>query len=768
MQHRSFTSYLGIIIRSFCQFLVFGLILFEFSPSLWAQKHGNVWYFGKNAGLDFSNGSPQVLFDGAIDNFEGVASISDYSGNLLFYTDGMTIYDRTHQPMVNGTGLNGHPSSTQSGVIVPLPNNDTRYIVFTVDYAYSDGDLYYSVVDMNQAGGNGAVVTKNVFLQSNSTEKISAVRHSNQIDVWVVIHERESNEFKSYLVTSSGVSSTVKSSFAGQIITNGVQGCLKFSTDGRYLGMATYHERRVEVFNFNPGTGDVSFHSVFSFPDATYGVEFSADSHFLYASVSYDLKQIYQINLGLKTRTLIASTGMAPGCMQMGPDGKIYVARYNRPDVVSRYLGVINNPNEEGATCNYVDESLYLGATRGSLMGLPTFIQSYFVPTITLNAANSCLVDTVHFSANLFGDLQQNHDWVLWNFGDPLSPDNTSGVLNPQHCFSAPGNYTVTFKISSGGSELEASMEVEIYPMPQNNLPDTLKLCEGGNTTLIAGDSGFNYLWNNGLTSPSINVSVPGKYWVRKTSEFGCLASDTANVVTIPGPDIDLPGSYTICPDSLLTISAGNDQFEYQWNDMLTSSTRTIADPGIYTVKKTDIFGCHTEHRFSVDYFYVPDLFIGPDTMLCSPEGIDLIAFGFDTYRWQDGSNTSIYHVDTPGIYNIVAMTADQCSAADSVEVFRCCEFSMKIPNVFTPNEDGINDTFKPVLHDVGLYKMTIVNRWGAILFETNDPEEGWNGFFMNERCPAGVYFVVFDIEQCTRDGQFVFKKTYGSVTMLY
>ena len=193
MQHRSFTSYLGIIIRSFCQFLVFGLILFEFSPSLWAQKHGNVWYFGKNAGLDFSNGSPQVLFDGAIDNFEGVASISDYSGNLLFYTDGMTIYDRTHQPMVNGTGLNGHPSSTQSGVIVPLPNNDTRYIVFTVDYAYSDGDLYYSVVDMNQAGGNGAVVTKNVFLQSNSTEKISAVRHSNQIDVWVVIHERESN-----------------------------------------------------------------------------------------------------------------------------------------------------------------------------------------------------------------------------------------------------------------------------------------------------------------------------------------------------------------------------------------------------------------------------------------------------------------------------------------------------------------------------------------------------------------------------------------------
>ena len=74
MQQRSFSIFLGIIIRSFFQFLAFGLILFEFSPSLWAQKHGNVWYFGKNAGIDFSSGSPQVLFDGVIDNFEGVAS----------------------------------------------------------------------------------------------------------------------------------------------------------------------------------------------------------------------------------------------------------------------------------------------------------------------------------------------------------------------------------------------------------------------------------------------------------------------------------------------------------------------------------------------------------------------------------------------------------------------------------------------------------------------------------------------------------------------
>ncbi len=757
-----------LFLKRVSPFTAITALLLLISLSLSAQKHGNYWYFGRNAGIKFTNGTPEVLFDGAIDNFEGVASISDYYGNLLFYTDGITIYNRTHNVMENGNDLKGHPSSTQSGVIIPIPGDADRFIVFTVDYAYSGGDLYYSVVDMKQAGGQGAVVTKNVFLQSNSAEKISAVSHSNHSDIWVVIHERESTEFKSYLITAAGVSSEVKSSFAGQILTSGVQGYLKFSTDGRYLAMATYHERRVDVFNFNPGTGDVGFHSSYSFPDATYGVEFSGDSQFLYASVSYDLKQIHQINLGQKTSTLIASTGMAPGCLQMAPDGKIYVARYNRPDVFSRYLGVIHNPNEEGAACNYVDEYLSLGANRGSLMGLPTFIQSFFVPAVTLNGMNSCLEDTVHFSANLFGNLLLEHDWVLWDFGDPGSPDNTSDILYAQHRFAAPGNYTITFIISSGGSELEASMEIEIYPMPQTDLPDTLKFCEGDSATLTAGEPGYNYLWSNGLTSPAINVTASGKYWVRKMSEFGCSVSDTANIVTIPGPEIDLLGSYIICPDSVLVISAGDDQFTYQWIDMLTSSTRTIADPGFYSVKKTGTSGCYSEHSFLVDHFYVPELSLGVDTLLCSPGGIDLIVSGFESYLWNDGSNSPVYHVDTPGIYSLVAFTADRCSAADSLMVSVCCEFSLVIPNVFTPNHDGINDTFKPVLHNAGRYKMTIANRWGVVLFETNDPEEGWDGYFMNERCPTGVYYVVFDIERCTPEGLFVNKKTHGSVTLLY
>jgi hypothetical protein len=99
-----------------------------------AQKEGNVWYFGENAGLDFNSGSPVALTDGMLNTDEGCASICDANGSLLFYTDGMTVYNRNHGIMPNGTGLLGHSSSTQSAIIVKKPMSNNLYYIFTVDY----------------------------------------------------------------------------------------------------------------------------------------------------------------------------------------------------------------------------------------------------------------------------------------------------------------------------------------------------------------------------------------------------------------------------------------------------------------------------------------------------------------------------------------------------------------------------------------------------------------------------------------------------------
>ena len=85
------------------------------------------WYFGNYAGITFNSGSPVALTNGALITTEGVATISDNSGNLLFYTDGVTVYNRNHVTMTNGTGLFGDASSTQSAIIVQKPGFNNIY-----------------------------------------------------------------------------------------------------------------------------------------------------------------------------------------------------------------------------------------------------------------------------------------------------------------------------------------------------------------------------------------------------------------------------------------------------------------------------------------------------------------------------------------------------------------------------------------------------------------------------------------------------------------
>ncbi len=147
---------------------LFFLLFFLCAISSYAQKQANIWYFGDNAGVNFNSGSPVALLNGQMSILEGCASIADYNGNLLFYTDGNKIWNRNHAVMQNGTGLMGDNSSTQSAVIVPHPSDQNIYYVFTVDACQNGlaNGIRYSKVDMTLASGMGAVVTteKNILL----------------------------------------------------------------------------------------------------------------------------------------------------------------------------------------------------------------------------------------------------------------------------------------------------------------------------------------------------------------------------------------------------------------------------------------------------------------------------------------------------------------------------------------------------------------------------------------------------------------------------
>ena len=186
------------------------------------------WYFGDHAGIDFSSGTAVADTNGQVNTWDGCSSISDETGNLLFYTDGSTVWNKNHAVMQNGTGLWGHWSSHQNSLIVPKPLSQFIYYIFTTD-AWENNfvhGLCYSVVDMTLDGGFGAVTNKNILLVAPTNEQLQATYHKNCRDIWVITHKRNQEKFYAYLVTAQGISAPVISTIGNA--TGLLWGCSGF------------------------------------------------------------------------------------------------------------------------------------------------------------------------------------------------------------------------------------------------------------------------------------------------------------------------------------------------------------------------------------------------------------------------------------------------------------------------------------------------------------------------------------------------------------
>ncbi|MBG8552649.1 WD40 repeat domain-containing protein [Hymenobacter guriensis] len=342
-----------------------------------AQVNQSIWYFGNQAGLSFAGGQPTPLLDGKMNTYEGCAVATNAQGQLLFYTNGVNVWNREHRLMPNGRRLMGDASSAQSALIVPDPGSANVFYIFTTDLQGHGNGLRYSVVDLTRDNGLGDVPRANLLLITPVAEKLAAVPHANGRDVWVVAHRWNSNAFVTYRVTAEGVDATPILSNVGSMYAGpgrNAIGCLKFSPDGTQLATAIWREtNKFEVFSFDRNTGLVSNPRQFGPYEEAYGVEFSPDGSKLYGTsngVGGGDAQIWQFDLRTGQAVSIGkSANRKVGSMLLGPDGRIYIAREDNP-----YLGVIQNPNAAGQACQYVDEGLHL-AGRRSRLGLPNFIR---------------------------------------------------------------------------------------------------------------------------------------------------------------------------------------------------------------------------------------------------------------------------------------------------------------------------------------------------------------------------------------------------------
>ncbi len=516
-----------------------------------AQKETRNWFFATKAGLNFATGTPAAVITGSINNAEGSACMSDSSGSLLFYTDGVTVYNKNHVMMANGNGLFGDYSSTQSALIVKKPGSATLYYIFTTDDGGTGGmnGLNYSIVDMSLAAGLGSVTTKNTNLYAPSCEKLSAVKHCNGTDVWILSHELTTNVFRNFLLTASGVNTTPVLSAVGSTITNAAAiGQMKFSPNGRKLGLAIFDGNippqpnpppnigGFELYDFDPATGLVSnfvkLHSDWS----AYGCEFSQDGTKFYGSL-FSGDQMYQWNVcaGSSAAIVASEYTLVPGgsnnnfgSMQLASNGKIYIAQKQKQS-----LSVINNPNALGSACNYSYLAVPLGQRTADL-NLPNFMSSYFKapsPPFTYSLV-SC--KTASFSAGPAATVCAAAGFSLssvqWSFGDPLSgSSNTASGSTPTHTFSSAGNYQVKCIYNYQCSSDTVAMTVTVSPVsaPSLTVAGTFTICKGDvRSYTVSGANTYSWSTNSSSNTVILSPTITSTYSVTGTNTLtGCQST---------------------------------------------------------------------------------------------------------------------------------------------------------------------------------------------------------------------------------------------------
>ena len=731
-----------------------------------AQNEGNIWYFGENAGLDFNSGTPVALTDGMMNTFEGCAAISDNNGNLLFYTEGMTVYNKNHIVMPNGLGLLGHSSSTQSSIIVKKPESLNIYYIFTVDgFTGNGGGLNYSEIDMTLDGGLGDVnANKNINLIPFTCEKVTAVVHHNSSDFWIVSPELNTNIIHSFLLTSSGVNlPSIQINAVSPV--DGV-GYLRSSANGERIAIANSLSNNVELYEFDNSTGILTFQLVISGNNSAYGVEFSPNSDIVYIS-DWGGGELWQYNLlagssqdVIDSELYLGSGGGGPGgALQLAPDNKIYQAIGG-----SASLPAINNPDIIGLGCNYDINGVFL-AGKTSSHGLPTFYSSIFLSN-TVDFINFCYGDSTFFRS-----VNTSLDSVLWDFGDINSGNsNLSTDTSTYHIFSDTGSFDVTLY-----SYLNGIIDTSITPIYINSLPDInlgidTAICIEDTLIIDVTLQDASYLWSDNSTNPNYTLFSAGDYSVIITDSNGCINSDTINVVLNPLTYINLGDDIEICEDKdVLILDVYLENASYLWNDNSTSSTFNIDATGVYSVILTDSNGCINSDTINViinplpnsDFTFDPqqtDL-NNPDILFANLSSINI------SYQWNFGDGTIIENLNNinhtyqfSGEYDVSLISLNEFGCVDTIIYQIIIDpggFDLFIPNTFTPNNDEHNELFVIKGRYIIDFNIKIFNRWGKKIFESDNIEKYWDGRFKGKLVQEEKYtylVTVLDINSDTHE----------------
>ncbi|HEY1047902.1 MAG TPA: T9SS type A sorting domain-containing protein [Bacteroidia bacterium] len=589
--------------------LIITLIFFFSWANSYSQYKPNKatlkWYFPKNAGLDFSGDTVKFLNGSQIGMSESCSSLSDSDGNILFYTDGIKLWNKFNNIVKNSNNIgfgfgNTLNTSSQGAILLKHPDNDSLVFLFCSDYQGRSGGLTYSIINIHANNDSAEVIEKKVKLTNEINEPITAVNHQNGRDIWIVCHGFKNDYLQAFLLTKYGVTKCPVSTQIGTLHTGqfgsgtSAQVGMKFSPNGKYIVTEQRAQWRNEVFRFNQENG-LFYDTVYSKEvDLCAFTSFSPNNKLLYfVYVDTGLVQM-EIETGKRffiyKPPLLQNQSLVE--IQLGPDGKIYGVIDQSRDIL-----VINKPDVPGIGCDIQLKKNILSAGLGGYQALPNFNQSYFyTPSSDYQYEMNCYNNTISFKAydtiNATG-----YSWNIYKPNGNLEASYSNKQIN--HAFADTGIYNVVFVADNGSMKDTVIKSIRLYNKISKNFigKDTIYAHNAMiNQTLKAPTKNIHcYQWQDNSGFSTFTADTTGTYVCKITTAAFCEVWDTIVIRRCINSLLE-PSIYR-SHDTLFTYHQQADSFVWFRNNTPYRISKTpfikLTDTGTYRVEAAKKYHCN-------------------------------------------------------------------------------------------------------------------------------------------------------------------------------
>jgi len=637
------------------------------------NAQNSTWVFGWGAELNFEDGVPNTGSVGPIYSAEGTACISDEQGNFLFSSDGVNVYDRNGNIMSGGTGLMGHESSTQGVLIAPRPydTEERFYHVFTASA-------------QDNFNGNGGLYHSVVDMEGNNgLGEMIIAPELLLTNVGEKIHATmHADGHKIWILTHKGNSNEYHAfllSCAGIDENNTV-----ISETGDVVDFYTSYQGAIGALKISPDGSRIAMTHLIEIEPGIPGATKLQTGIF-----NNETGQVEILEILYESGELIQGYGV-----EFSPNSRfIYwsqlgttIRRILRYDLLaedvppSRYeVANANNGQSYAALQLGPDNRIYIARSNG---------------------------------ANFLSAIDNPNETDPQNL---VFLDNAIG-LNSLSTLGLPNDWNYLAKETQSVEDFEVA------------------LCEGNQADLSATYfEGVTYTWSSGKSGRELTVLAPGVYAAELVHP--CFTKQENFIVEeVEIPTFEIIGNKEFCVGASTEVEILTDA-ELRWWDSDTNSTKSFDNAGVYPFALRSHM-CTFNQQIQLTTLSLPKIDLNSTYFKCEGQSISIPAeVNFeDSFIWSTGSEEDTIDIHVPEAYSIMAKNSCGSAFKQVIVEDENCECDVFIPNTFSPNGDGVNDIFRPVCDcTISNYELTIYNRWGQLVFQTNSPEKGWNADF-NDR----------------------------------